>query len=34
MRQILHHMRVEDGRTGISDPRIPKQFERPDYCPR
>lgn len=26
--------RVEDGRAGINGPRIPKNFDRADYCPR
>ncbi len=26
--------RVEDGKPGINGPRIPKNFTRPDYCPR
>ncbi len=26
--------RIADGRPGISGPRYPKNFDRPDYCPR
>ncbi len=26
--------RVEEGRPGFNGPRIPKNFTRPDYCPR
>ncbi len=32
VRELLK--RVEEGRPGINGPRIPKNFDRADYCPR
>ena len=32
VRELLQ--RVEEGRPGINGPRIPKNFDRADYCPR